>query len=297
MQTAKLFQVTPRTVHNWRSGSTTPPGAVLRLLRLMAGRELAVPGWEGWRMHSGKLWTPEGHRIEPTDGAWWSLMVRQARAFRSVYRQLSELRRLGYIGSWASGSDSLEASQPGPDGAPACGEAPAPAEHRRMPSPMVITGITPDNRHHLGAIMTPWHSTSDFRQPSKPTQRHAASASASASTPSSALPSTATCEASNLPQSPYSPLGMLEQSNSQASPRQARPQRLPRTSNGCNGSEKAASAPSSGPSPFSRLRLGWTLIPSQSFQPSQPPGIASGWPSGIGGTPPSPEAVAPEVQA
>ncbi|SDY29490.1 hypothetical protein SAMN05518669_1116 [Variovorax sp. YR634] len=45
-------------------------------------------------MHSGKLWTPEGFGFDPTDGAWWSLLVRQARAFRASYARANALEQL-----------------------------------------------------------------------------------------------------------------------------------------------------------------------------------------------------------
>jgi DNA-binding transcriptional regulator YiaG len=281
MQTAKLFQVTPRTVHNWRSGATKPPGAVLRVLRLMAGRELGVPGWEGWRMHSGKLWTPEGHRIEPGDGAWWSLLVRQARGFRTLYRQLCQMRQLGY-------SEAASETGQRPEGAPLAGMGPDAGRAICARSPMVITGITPENRYHAGAIMTPWPSISDSLQPWKPTPALDANGSESASTLSSAWPSTGTFDASRPPQSPHSPLGMLEQPNALPSPRRSSSSLPP------SQSSRGAGAPSlrsvgRGP------RL--ILIPSQSLAPSPLPRIASGWLSGICAIPPIPGHLdAPEVQ-
>ncbi len=36
--------------------------------------------------------TPEGRQIEPRDSSWWSLMVRNARAFLVVYRENVRLR-------------------------------------------------------------------------------------------------------------------------------------------------------------------------------------------------------------
>jgi hypothetical protein len=87
---AKLFQVTPRTVHNWFSGRVRPPFVAVKLLRLMTRMEL--PGWDGWAFHGGKLWSPEGHAFEPKDGAWWSLLVRQARGFRQAYDEVCRLR-------------------------------------------------------------------------------------------------------------------------------------------------------------------------------------------------------------
>lgn len=35
VQAGKLFHVTPRTVRNWCAGRTRPPGAVVRLLRMI----------------------------------------------------------------------------------------------------------------------------------------------------------------------------------------------------------------------------------------------------------------------
>jgi hypothetical protein len=121
MSAAKLFHVTPRTVQNWRAGSTRPSGAVLRLLRLLAGRHLAAPGWEGWRFHSGKLWTPEGHAIGPSDGNWWSLLVRQARGFRAAYEELHVLRNeLARV--WRAGLIELvEAPASAAEGVPGTG--------------------------------------------------------------------------------------------------------------------------------------------------------------------------------
>lgn len=49
--------------------------------------ELPMPGWEGWHMHSGKLWTPEGFGFTPDCQSWWSLLVRQARLFRQMYQR------------------------------------------------------------------------------------------------------------------------------------------------------------------------------------------------------------------
>ncbi len=71
------------------------PYSAYRLLRIMSGFELPGPAWEGWSMHSGKLWTPEGFGFEPVDGAWWSLLVRQARAFRTLYEEKAGALRAG----------------------------------------------------------------------------------------------------------------------------------------------------------------------------------------------------------
>ena len=87
----KLLHVTTRTVRNWISGQTNIPYSAYKLLRLLRFMELPG-GFEGWCMHSGRLWTPERHPIEPVDGGWWSLLVRQARSFRVLYQQQTAQR-------------------------------------------------------------------------------------------------------------------------------------------------------------------------------------------------------------
>ncbi|OFN64405.1 hypothetical protein HMPREF2972_09080 [Neisseria sp. HMSC066B07] len=89
---ARTLQVTERTVYAWFSGKTAVPYSAYKLLRILNRFEL--PGWSGWHMHSGKLWTPEGFGFEPQDGAWWSLLVRQARSFRTLYARANALEQL-----------------------------------------------------------------------------------------------------------------------------------------------------------------------------------------------------------
>lgn len=60
------------------------PYAAYKLVRVMRLFELPCKGWEGWHMHSGKLWTPEGYGFMPDCQSWWSLLVRQARLFREM---------------------------------------------------------------------------------------------------------------------------------------------------------------------------------------------------------------------
>ncbi|WP_309935397.1 VC1465 family Xer recombination activation factor [Variovorax paradoxus] len=123
-EVAQSLQVTERTVYAWFSGKTAVPYSAYKLLRVLNRFEL--PGWPGWHMHSGKLWTPEGFAFEPQDGAWWSLLVRQARAFKKLYARSGELER-----TLAEGAESLPQTKelatpvsgrraaPGPAGAPA----------------------------------------------------------------------------------------------------------------------------------------------------------------------------------
>lgn len=80
-------------MRNWFSGKTAVPYAAQRLIRILALYELPGDAWAGWLMHSGKLWTPEGHPITPADGGWWSLLVRQARMFRAQHGETVQLRK------------------------------------------------------------------------------------------------------------------------------------------------------------------------------------------------------------
>ena len=91
---AQALHVTPRTVRYWISGKTLVPYAAYLLLRVMARAELPCPGWDGWHMHSGKLWSPEGHGFGPLDSSWWGLLVRKARLFGEMYDRDRELDRL-----------------------------------------------------------------------------------------------------------------------------------------------------------------------------------------------------------
>ena len=92
-EAAKLLHVTPRTVRYWFSGKVTVPYAAYKLVRVLRWFELPGPAWRGWHFHSGKLWTPEGHGFEPQDSKWWSLLVRQARSFRTIYERESAMRQ------------------------------------------------------------------------------------------------------------------------------------------------------------------------------------------------------------
>ena len=117
----KMLHVTPRTVRYWISGKTTIPYAAYRLLRILTGAELGCNGWEGWHMHSGKLWSPEGYGFLPRESNWWSLLVRQARSFKTLYDRDTQLRmlaiRAGDVAAATTDGASLR-SPAGDDAAP-----------------------------------------------------------------------------------------------------------------------------------------------------------------------------------
>lgn len=111
---AQALHVTPRTVRHWISGKTLVPYAAYRLLRILAGAELPASGWDGWHMHSGKLWSPEGYGFEPHDSSWWGLLVRKARLFHQLYDRQSQLEALfARAGRAPSGVPGLPVGSPG----------------------------------------------------------------------------------------------------------------------------------------------------------------------------------------
>ena len=86
-QTANMLHVTPRTVRYWISGRVNIPYTAYRLIRILGRYELPDPAWRGWIMHSGKLWSPEGHGFVPADSSWWSRLCSQARYWRESYQR------------------------------------------------------------------------------------------------------------------------------------------------------------------------------------------------------------------
>jgi hypothetical protein len=104
---ANLLHVTPRTLHNWNSGRYDIPYAAFKLLRVLMRYELPHDDWAGWHFSGGKLWTPEGYSIAPHESSWWSLLVRRAQMFSSMYARCNQLE--------AQLRDGRAAQQPGPD--------------------------------------------------------------------------------------------------------------------------------------------------------------------------------------
>ena len=82
---AELLRVSERTIRGWESGATRIPYAAYKLLRVLkGGRYLAHPTWKDFIIRGDVLITPEGHQFQAGELSWWSLLVRQARAFREV---------------------------------------------------------------------------------------------------------------------------------------------------------------------------------------------------------------------
>jgi hypothetical protein len=89
---AKFLHVTERTLHNWESGVHDIPFAAYKLLCVLCFHEIPFQTWHGWHFAGGKLWSPEGHGFTGLDGAWWALLVRQARSSGVLFEQQREFR-------------------------------------------------------------------------------------------------------------------------------------------------------------------------------------------------------------
>jgi DNA-binding transcriptional regulator YiaG len=85
---ADLLQVSERTIRNWEAGAVRIPYAAYRLLRVLRNGKVLGPDWRGFRVWHDTLVTPEGHRFHFSELAWWSLLVRQAREYQRIRRNL-----------------------------------------------------------------------------------------------------------------------------------------------------------------------------------------------------------------
>jgi transcriptional regulator with XRE-family HTH domain len=157
-ETAKALHVTPRTVRNWISGRVGIPYAAYRLVRILGRWELPDPAWAGWIMHSGRLWSPEGHGFVPGDSSWWGLLVRQARMWREQHEREAQLRAVMWRAGWAEPSrrDGVSAAQPGPAAPDQTGPTGVAGRRRSLPaegsSLNLFKGHFPTKEGKTGAI-------------------------------------------------------------------------------------------------------------------------------------------------
>ncbi len=128
---AKFLQVTPRTVHAWVSGRVRIPFAAYKLLRIQLHYELPGQAWNGWHLSAGRLYTPEGHQLDPHEFTWWNLLVRQARSFRAAYQANFQLRTVDGAGACD---------------APAAGRSQVDLEGAEGVSVLVTPHFSPENR-------------------------------------------------------------------------------------------------------------------------------------------------------
>lgn len=63
--TARVLQVTNRTVANWERGDARIPYSAYKLLRLKANGEMLHNAWEGWVIRDDTLFSPSGRSFKP----------------------------------------------------------------------------------------------------------------------------------------------------------------------------------------------------------------------------------------
>ena len=83
---AKFLHVTERCLRNWEMGRHAVPFAAFKLMRLHLRYDLPGKDWEGWHIAAGKLWTPEGHGLNPHDAKWWSMLHRRVETGWNAFR-------------------------------------------------------------------------------------------------------------------------------------------------------------------------------------------------------------------
>ncbi len=209
---AKYFQVTERTWHNWETGAHRIPFAVYKLCRVMAHMELPGDGWKGWSFQGTDLVTPEGRIIQAKDGAWWSLLVRNAHAFLATYKESRRLRAM--LAADAPAGPCGEAV--GVGGAEAAGLVP-------FKTSLKTTHEAESNRLQNDVKIESWPTLCDFQTPSMPPLGQKPTILESALTPSSVSPLTPIC--ANRLRLPRPHQGPHLLPNSHAKQLQSRPSR------------------------------------------------------------------------
>jgi hypothetical protein len=164
---ARLLHVSERTIRGWESGATRIPYASYKLLRVLkGGRYLAHPSWRDYVIRGDVLFTPEGHRFQAGELAWWSLLVRQAHAFAQLMAaQRADLSRPKAV-SVGAGASAVPASS-----IPEMGR-PDPVEHGVGRSPTLGLSLTPSKENksrstafHAGPDMPPISDPCDTVSP------------------------------------------------------------------------------------------------------------------------------------
>lgn len=64
--------------------------------------------WAGFGFQGGRMYTPEGHSLEPSDMTWWSLTCNIAREWRTMMDEARSVTRQKSCGARDSGSRFLQ---------------------------------------------------------------------------------------------------------------------------------------------------------------------------------------------
>lgn len=92
-ETAKLLQVTSRTIAHWESGVTRIPYTAFKLLRCLANGELLPQAWKGWVIKGDTLWSPVGRSFRQHELAYLTNYMSMARYWQADYAKRSGQRQ------------------------------------------------------------------------------------------------------------------------------------------------------------------------------------------------------------
>jgi hypothetical protein len=155
-------------------------------------------------MHSGRLWSPEGHGFSPGDSDWWGLLVRKAALFKPLYDRAHQLdlamqRTHQGLGDVVASTSGQAQDWPVGDGSAlpdrrsrAHGEAVGlvPSKTTLDSSLQVLENDVnmTSQRHQSDVRIDEWPTLSDFPTPSTLPPEYAPTTLESALTPSFASP-------------------------------------------------------------------------------------------------------------
>ena len=84
-ETAKLLQVTARTVAHWESGVTRIPYAAYKMLKVLMTYELPGETWQGWRVVGDTLYSPVNRAFREHELTYLSHYLAMARRWQEDY--------------------------------------------------------------------------------------------------------------------------------------------------------------------------------------------------------------------
>jgi DNA-binding transcriptional regulator YiaG len=97
-QTAKLLQVTSRTVALWECGATRIPYSAFKLLRCLAKGELIPEAWKGWTIRDDTLYSPSGRSFRVYELNYLANYLTMARYWQADYLQKVQARQVAKSG-------------------------------------------------------------------------------------------------------------------------------------------------------------------------------------------------------
>jgi transcriptional regulator with XRE-family HTH domain len=93
-QTAKLLQVTSRTVALWECGSSRIPYSAFKLLRCLAKGDLIPEAWKGWTIKDETLYSPSGRSFRVYELLYLANYLTMARYWQADSERKSKRRQV-----------------------------------------------------------------------------------------------------------------------------------------------------------------------------------------------------------